>query len=38
VDHKVFKKKAPIDWYFDEDEMLENGLIDEIITDFDVLA
>ena len=38
VDHKAFKKKAPIDWYFDEDEMLENGLIDEIITDFDVLA
>jgi ATP-dependent Clp protease protease subunit len=37
VDPKVFKKKAPSDWYFDEDEMLENGLIDEIITDFDIL-
>ena len=37
VDPKVFKKRAPSDWYFDEDEMLENGLVDEIITDFDVL-
>lgn len=37
VDPRTFKKKAPSDWYFDEDEMLENGLIDEIITDFDIL-
>ena len=37
VDPKAFKKKAPADWYFDEQEMLENGLIDEIITDFDIL-
>ena len=37
VDPKTFKKKAPIDWYFDEDEMLENGLVDEIITDLDTL-
>lgn len=37
VDPKVFKKKAPADWYFDEDEMLANGLIDEIITDLEVL-
>lgn len=37
VDPKVFKKKAPSDWYFDEDDMLENGLIDAIITDLDVL-
>lgn len=37
VDPKVFKKKAPVDWYFDEQDMLENGLIDEIIMDFDVL-
>lgn len=35
VDTKTFKKKAPADWYFDEDEMLENGIIDEIITNFD---
>ena len=33
VDQKAFKKKAPSDWYFDEQDMLENGLIDEIITD-----
>lgn len=35
VDPKVFKKKAPSDWYFDEQDMLEYGLIDEIVTDFD---
>ena len=37
IDPKVFKKKAPSDWYFDEQEMLESGLIDEIITNFDIL-
>lgn len=37
VDPKTFKKKAPSDWYFDEDDMLEYGLIDEIITDLDTL-
>ena len=37
VNPKMFKKKASSDWYMDEDEMLENGLIDEIITDFDTL-
>ena len=37
VDQKAFKKKAPSDWYFDEQDMLENGLIDEIITDFNTL-
>ena len=37
VDPKVFKKKAPADWYFDEEEMLENGLIDAIVTNFDIL-
>jgi ATP-dependent Clp protease protease subunit len=35
VDAKTFKKKAPSDWYFDENEMLDSGLIDEIVTDFD---
>lgn len=35
VDIKTFKKKAPVDWYFDEQDMLEHGLIDEVITDFD---
>lgn len=37
VDMKKFKKKAPSDWYFDEDEALENGIIDEIITDLDLV-
>jgi ATP-dependent Clp protease protease subunit len=37
VDQKVFKKKAPVDWYFDEQDMLDNGLIDEIVTDLDTL-
>lgn len=37
VDSKVFKKKAPADWYFDEQDMLDNGLIDEIVTDLDIL-
>ena len=37
VNSKTFKKKAPSDWYLDEDEALENGIIDEIITDFDTL-
>lgn len=37
IDPKTFKKKAPGDWYMDEDEALKNGLIDEIITDLDTL-
>lgn len=37
VDPKVFKKKAVSDWFFDENEALEMGAIDEIISDFDVL-
>lgn len=37
VNPKTFKKKAPSDWYLDEDEALENGIIDEIITDLDTL-
>lgn len=37
VNPKTFKKKAPVDWYFDECEALESGIIDEIIEDFDVL-
>lgn len=37
IDPKMFKKKAPTDWYFDEQEMIENGLIDGIITDFEML-
>ena len=37
IEPKVYKKKAPTDWYFDEEEALANGVIDEIITDLDVL-
>ena len=38
VNSKTFKKKAPSDWYLDEDEALENGIIDEIIVDLDILV
>lgn len=37
VDPKTFKKKAPSDWYMDEDDALQNGLIDEIIIDLDTI-
>jgi ATP-dependent Clp protease protease subunit len=37
VDPKTFKKKAPSDWYMDEDDALKNGLIDEIIADLDTI-
>jgi ATP-dependent Clp protease protease subunit len=37
VEPKVYKRKAPSDWYMDEDEALEYGLIDEIITNLDIL-
>lgn len=35
VNPKTFKKKAAADWYMDEEEALENGVIDEIITNFE---
>lgn len=37
VNPKTFKKKAPNDWYFDEEEALENGIVDEIVTDLNIL-
>ena len=37
VNPKTFKKKAPNDWYFDEEEALENGIVDEIVTDLDLV-
>lgn len=37
IDPKIFKKKAPGDWYMDEEDALQNGLIDEIIIDLDIL-
>ena len=35
IDAKKLKKKGASDWYMDENEALECGIIDEIITDFD---
>lgn len=35
INAKTLKKKGAFDWYMDEKEALENGVIDEIITDFD---
>jgi len=37
IDPKVYKKKASFDIYMDEEEALKNGVIDEIVTDFDIL-
>lgn len=37
IEPKVYKKKAPMDWFMDEKEALENGVVDEIITDLDIL-
>jgi ATP-dependent Clp protease protease subunit len=33
----TLKKKGAFDWYFDEKEALEMGVIDEIITDLEIL-
>lgn len=37
VDPKVFKKRAPYDWYLDENDALEQGIIDEVVSDIDEL-
>ena len=37
IEPRVYKKKAPSDWYLDEEEALQNGIIDEIVTDLDIL-
>ena len=37
IDPKFYKKKASSDIYMDEDEALKNGVVDEIVTDFDIL-
>lgn len=36
ISKAVLKRKAPSDWYLNAQEALENGIIDEIITDFDI--
>lgn len=35
VSAKMLKKKGASDWYMDENEALENGVIDEIVSSFD---
>ena len=35
IDPKMFKKKTMTDWFLDEDEALEKGVVDKIITSFD---
>lgn len=35
IDPKAFKRKAVVDWFMDEDEMLANGIVDKIVEDFD---
>ena len=37
IDAKTLKKKGASDWYMDETEALAKGVIDEIITDLDIL-
>lgn len=35
INPKSYKKKATSDWFMDAEETLENGIVDEIITDLD---
>lgn len=35
INPKVFVKKKKTDWYLTAEEMLENGMIDKIVTDID---
>lgn len=35
INSRVFKKKASLDWYMNEEEALENGIVDKIIVDLD---
>jgi ATP-dependent Clp protease protease subunit len=37
INAKTLKKKGASDWYMSESEALENGVVDEIITDLDIL-
>lgn len=37
IDQKAYKRRASSDMYFDEYEALENGIVDEIVENFDVL-
>lgn len=35
IEQKLFNKKKAYDWYLDADEMLEKGVVDEIVEDLD---
>lgn len=35
IDAKTFKRKAVVDWFMDECEAFENGIVDKIIEDID---
>lgn len=35
IDPKLFKKKNSSEWYISTEEMLVNGIVDEIVTDLD---
>ena len=35
IDPKMFKKKTMTDWFLDEDEAIEKGVVDKIVTSFD---
>lgn len=37
IDQKLFKKNSQKDWYIYDDDMLELGIVDEIIGDLDIL-
>lgn len=37
IDQKLFKKNSQKDWYIYDDEMLNLGIVDEIIADLDIL-
>ena len=37
IDQKLFKKNKAKDWYIYTDEMLEYGIVDEIVKDLDIL-
>ena len=37
IDTKLFKKNSAKDWYINTEEMLQYGIVDEIVTDIDIL-
>ena len=36
IDPKTFKKKNSTEWYIKTDEMLANGIVDEVVKDLDI--